>query len=108
MKPGVREALCSAAMILYATLQAAPLSTVQNSTLSVPAANIAAPGVPGATNLLGSNFLMSALSPATSQGGRARLANSQRWVARYPAGSQSQHSEGRGMVIRRDRTIVVT
>ena len=108
MKQGVRQALYSAAMILCTTLQAAPLSTVQNSTLSVPAANIAAPGVPGATNLLGSNFLMSALSPSTSHGGRAWLVNSQRWVQRYPVGLQSQQSSASGMVLRRDGSILAT
>lgn len=108
MKQGVRQALYSAAMMLCATLPAAPLSTVQNSTLSVPAANIAAPGVPGATNLLGSNFLMSALSPSTSHGGRAWPVNSQRWVQRYPVGSQSQQSSASAMVLRRDGSIVAT
>ncbi|MGZ4964569.1 MAG: hypothetical protein ACXWKG_07165 [Limisphaerales bacterium] len=105
MKLKPHKLACAAAIAFCAVaLHAAPLSTLQNSTLSVPASIIAAPGVPGSTNLVGSNFLMSALSPVSSQGGHAWLHNSQQWVQRYSVGN----SAATEMVTRSDGTLVVT
>ncbi|MDB6019307.1 MAG: hypothetical protein JWR19_3796 [Pedosphaera sp.] len=74
-------------MIFATATQAATLTTLQNSPFSIPAATIAAAGLPGSTNLLGSNFMLSALAPATLHGGHASLVNSQQWVRGYNYGT---------------------
>ena len=88
--------------------QAAPLSTVRNSTLSVLAASIAAAGLPGTTNLAGSNFMLSAVMPLTASAGRAALVNSQQWVRRYNAGPASFQNAGYAMAVRGDGSVIVT
>src|SRR5689334_2438005 len=70
-------------------VQADPLVTLQSSTLSVPAASIALSGLPGSTNLTGTNFMISAVTASTLHGGRAALVNSQQWVRRYDGGANS-------------------
>jgi hypothetical protein len=82
--------------------------TVENSTVSVPAASIAAAGIPGATNLSGSNLMLSAVAPASQRGGNAWLASSQPWVSRYNDGPVSSQNSGNAMAVRADGTIVVT
>jgi hypothetical protein len=66
--------------------QAVSLSTLQNSTLSVPAGRIAAGGLTGATNLVGSNFMVSSVKPDTLRGGRSWLVNEPQWVNHFSTG----------------------
>jgi hypothetical protein len=111
MKAGayLREAtLFLVAMNCPGIVRAASLVTLQNSTLSVPAAGIVWAGLPGATNLVGSNFMLSAVAPSTLRGGRASLANSQRWVQRYNGGPASFQNAPAGVVVRSDGSVVVT
>jgi len=83
------------------------LTTVRNSALTVPAAGLASLGLPGATNLVGSNFMMSAILPATLHGGHAALVTSQEWVRRYNGGPSSSWNRGQAIAVRRDGSIVV-
>jgi hypothetical protein len=92
---------------LVVAAQAAPLTTPQNSTLSVPAASIATTGLPGSTNLTGSNFMLSAVMPSTAQGGSASLVNSQQWARGYNAGPSSSQNSGRAISVRGDGSVVV-
>lgn len=65
--------------LVYLSLatEASSLQTPENIPLSVPAASVAASGIPGSTKLSGTNFIMSAVVPATSRGGSASLVNTQ-------------------------------
>jgi len=108
MKPTIPLCLSACLGNLLLSSQAAPLATVENSSLSTPAASIAAAGIPGATNLSGSNFMLSAVAPLSSQGGRVSLASSQRWVNRYNDGPVSAQNSGNTIAVRADGAIVVT
>jgi hypothetical protein len=111
MKPCMRLLDFALAIIVTSSVgvaQASPLTTVRNSTLSVPAASLASLGVPGSTNLVGSTFTMSAIVPATLRGGQAALVSSQEWVRRYNGGPFSSQNRGQAIVVRRDGSIVVT
>jgi hypothetical protein len=99
--------LCLAMGTLVVTAQTAPLTTPQNSTLSVPAASIAATGLPGSTNLTGSIFMLSTVMSSTAHGGSASLVNSQQWVRRYTAGPSSSHNAGYATSLRGDGSVVV-
>lgn len=87
---------------------AATLTTVQNSTLSVPAANLAPALLPSVTNLAGSNLMVSAVMPGTLQGGRASLINSLRWARRYNGGPASSQNAVHAMIVRPDGCVIVT
>ncbi len=88
--------------------RAASLQTPENSPLSVPAASIAAGGIPGSTNLAGSNFMMSAVAPATPRGGSVSLINTQQWASRFTNNAASLQSGSSAMALRPDGSIVVT
>ena len=103
----VSMAICLTALSLAVAAQAASLATSQNSALSVPAAYISAFGVPGSTNLTGSNFMLSAVTPTTAVGGSACLVSSQQWVRRYNAGANSYRNAGYAMAVRADGSVVV-
>jgi hypothetical protein len=87
---------------------AAPLTTVRNSTLSVPAADLVAAGLPGATNLTGSNFLLGAVQPDSSHGGLAQIRNSQQWVRSYNFPSVFPGSDVYAIAVRPDGGVVVS
>src|SRR5262249_26272410 len=86
---------------------AAPFVTSQNSAVSIPATHIAMAGFPWATNLVGSNFLLSSVAPATQHGGKAKLINSLQWAQRYNNGPSSYDNAAYDMVLRRDGSVVV-
>src|SRR6185436_5400232 len=86
----------------------APLETVQNSTLSVPGAHLASAGIPGATNLVASNFMLSSVAGATQRGGRASVAASEQWMARYNVPASYPSSDAYSIVARADGSVVVT
>jgi len=88
--------------------QAASLQTRENTVLSVPAASIAAGGIPGSTNLAGTNFIMSSVVPATSYGGKASLASTQQWVGQLATNSDTFKSTPTAMALRPDGSVVVT
>jgi hypothetical protein len=105
--PFVLAVLGLAVGSLLVAAQTAPLTTPQNTTLSVPAASIAAIGLPGSTNLTGSIFMLSAVMPSTARGGSASLVNSQQWVRRYNAGPGSYQNAGYAISLRGDGSAVV-
>jgi hypothetical protein len=88
--------------------QGAPLQTPENTILLVPAATVAAGGIPGSTNLAGSEFMMSAVATATSGGGSASLINIQQWVNRFTNNATSFQSGASAMALRPDGGIVET
>lgn len=88
--------------------RAAPLPTVQNSNLSVPSANLVSAGLPGATNLAGSDFLLSSVIPDTLHGGHAYLRNSQQWMQPYASPTTFQDGAAYAIVIRPDGSVVVS
>jgi hypothetical protein len=90
--------------LLSFTAAGAPLTTSQNSVLSVPASRLAKSGLPWATNLSGSNFILSLGSPVTQQGGKARLINSLEWAQRY---SGATFGAAYDMALRADGSVVV-
>jgi len=90
------------------TTQAASLQTPENIPLSSPAAIIAAGGIPGSTNLAGTNFIMSAVTPATAYGGSASLVNAQQWVSRFTNAVSWEESASYAMALRPDGGVVVT
>src|SRR4030095_1303333 len=94
----------SLALLPYLTAAGASLTTSQNSVLSVPASRLAKSGLSWTTNLSGSNFIVSLVSPFTQQGGRARLISSLEWVQRYSEGSFSAAYD---MALRADGSVVV-
>jgi len=87
--------------------QSAQFVTLQNSTLSIPATSVAAAAVPGPTNLVGSNLMLSAVAPGTQEGGRASLVNASQWIRRYNGGLASSQNTPLGMAIRNDGSVVV-
>jgi hypothetical protein len=89
------------------TAGGAPIVTVRNSTVSVPAALIVSVDSSAATNLAGSNFMLSAVAPATPHGGRASLVSSPEWVRGYRGSVTGSHS-AYAMAVRADGSIVVT
>lgn len=93
--------------VLPAT-QAASLQTPENTTLSMPAASIAAGGIPDSTNPAGTNFIMSAVVPVTSRGGSASLVNTRQWVNRFTNNTVSLQSAPAAMAVRSDGSVVVT
>ncbi len=102
-------ALCWLMLLsLSVTVQAASLQTPENTPLSVPAAGIAAGGIPGSTNLSGSKFQMSAVVPATLRGGKVSLINSQAWARRFTNSASSLQSSSAAVVVRSDGNVVTT
>ena len=100
VKPGLR--LLYLALIVSvagseALAQAAPLTTVRNSVLSVPAAK-----------LLGSNAMVSSVMPGTLHGGHAALVSAPEWVRQYSGGSFNSRNRGQALAVRPDGSIVVT
>ena len=111
MKMGSRliaATILLAAIILAKVAEAGPLATVRNSTLSVPTANLVATGLPGATNLVGSNFLLSAVQANTLQGSQASVKNSQQWLQSYGFSSPNQDSAPYAIAVRSDGGVVVS
>jgi hypothetical protein len=108
MKPAASFCLAALAAGGCVVARAAQLTTVENSPVSAPAAAVAAAGIPGATNLAGSNFMLSAVAPASLRGGNAVLASSQPWVSRYNDGPVSSQNSGNAIAVRADGTVVVT
>jgi hypothetical protein len=111
MKPSTRLldfALVISLASLVTVVQAAPLTTVRNSTLSVPAGSLASLGLAGSVNLIGSNFMLSVVMPGTLHGGHAALVSSQEWVRRYNGGPFSVQNRGQAIAVRRDGSVVVT
>lgn len=102
------SALFLVAMSCLFFARAAPLATVQNSNLSVPSANLVSAGLPGATNLSGSNFLLSSVMPDTLHGGYAFLRNSQQWMQAYAFPTTFQDGAAYAIVIRPDGSVVVS
>ena len=94
--------------LLSVTAQAALLQTPENIPLSMPAATVATGGIPGSTNLAGTNFLISAVVPATSRGGSASLVNQQQWANRFTNSAASIQSASYAMALRPDGSVVVT
>ena len=88
--------------------QAAPLTTLQNSALSVPAASIVSLGFPSATNLVGSNLMLSAVMSGTFRGGRSSLRTSQRWLQCYSVPTTFQDGAAYAIVIRSDGSAIVS
>src|ERR1035441_2714678 len=80
-----------------ALAQAAPLTTVCNSRLSVPAAK-----------LVGSNAMVSAVMSGTLHGGYATLVSAQEWVRQYSGESYNSRNRGQALAVRPDGSIVVT
>src|SRR5689334_9944547 len=91
----------------YFVAARAGLSSVQNSTLSVPACSIAA-GAASCTNLIGSNMMVSAVGAESVHGEHAWVVNARQWVRRYPAGGLSLESTPRDLVVLPDGNVVVT
>src|SRR4051794_794013 len=81
---------------------AAPLVTSRNSTLSVPSPRIATNVFPWATNLIGSNWMVSSVSPITLNGGRVTLVNSLQWARQHHGGFDDSAYD---MVLRSDGSI---
>jgi hypothetical protein len=79
---------------LSAAAVSGTLTVSKNGSLFIPAAGIASNGVPGATNLIGSKFMISALIRDTAQGGRASLVNTQVWVQLYGGGYNQANQVG--------------
>jgi hypothetical protein len=100
MKPCTRFlhlALVVGAAGSVALAQAAPLTTVRNSILSVPAAK-----------LVGSNAMVSAVMPGTLHGGHAALVGAQEWLRQYSGESYNSQNRGHALAVRPDGSIVVT
>src|SRR6266849_3620401 len=76
--------------------QALPLSTVRNSTLSVPAAKLA-----------GSNAMVSAVTPQTPHGGHVTLVSAPAWMRQYSGESYNSRNRGQALAVR-PGSIVVT
>ena len=104
----LRAALWLVASACLPVVSAAPLVTSQNSTLSIPAARISMAGLPWATNLVGSNLMLSSVASATQQGGKATLVNSLEWVRRYNGGPGSFDNAAYAMAVRGDGSVVVS
>jgi hypothetical protein len=86
---------------------AATFSTLQNSPLSLPAVSISSIGGLQATNLSGSNFMLSAITPNSSQGGHVSLLKSPQWSQRYHNGAYTVNV-AYALVVRKDSSVVVT
>ena len=86
---------------------AGPVTTSRDSTLAVPAARLTGAGFPWATNLVGSDFILSTVGPATPAGGTARLMNSLEWVRR-DASPSSIYNAAYTAAIRADGSVVVS
>lgn len=87
---------------------AAVLQTWQNSTLSVPAAGLVSASLTGATNLAGSNLLLSVVMSGTLHGGHASLRISERWMQHYGFPTIFQDGAAYTIVPRPDGSVVVS
>jgi hypothetical protein len=106
-----KSAAWAAAMLLllfetdFTASFAASLVTSQNSTLSATRSRMAADVFPWATNLTGSNFMLSSVVPGTLHGGHASLVNSLQWIRQYRGDLSSSAID---MTLRKDGSVVVS
>lgn len=83
------------------------LSTVQGSTLSVPAAQVVSVIQTNGTFLDYANWMLSGVSQVSAQGGQVSLVTSLEWTRRYSGGFGSSQNTPLAMAVRRDGSIVL-
>lgn len=88
--------------------KAASFSTLQNSPLSVPATGISSIAIPGATNLVGTNFLVSAVASGSLHGGHVSISKSVQWSRSYSSGLGGYYNAAYASLVRGDGSLVVT
>ncbi len=81
--------LLSIGVSCAALAQPAPLQTLRNTPLSLPAAALTTNGIPGLTNTA-PHLTVSGVAAQTTNGGSVALVNRQAWVSRYDDPLQSQ------------------